>query len=85
MIPEVCRTLRLRAVRRKSDRLQGSGPVSEDQKQSFEDELISAFLTKSTVKARQQIADEGKLPTENAFSTHLSEEGVDLRPTSRNF
>ena len=43
----------------------------EDKKQSFEDELISAFLTKSTEKARQQIADEGKLSTENAIPLML--------------
>ena len=34
--------------------------MPEDKKQSFEDELISAFLTKSTEKARKQIADEGR-------------------------
>ena len=45
--------------------------MSEDKKQSFEDELISAFLTKSTEKAKQQIADEGKLSTENAIPLML--------------
>ncbi len=45
--------------------------MSEDKKQSFEDELISAFLTKSTEKARQQIADEGKLSMENAIPLML--------------
>ena len=45
--------------------------MSEDKKQTFEDELISAFLTKSTEKARQQIADEGKLSTENAIPLML--------------
>ena len=51
--------------------IQGDGSVTEDKKQSFEDELISAFLTKSTEKARQQIADEGKLSTENAIPLML--------------
>ena len=45
--------------------------MPEDKKQSFEDELISAFLTKSTEKARPQIADEGKLSTENAIPLML--------------
>ena len=51
--------------------IRGGGPVAENKKQSFEDELISAFLTKSTEKARQQIADEGKLSTENAIPLML--------------
>ncbi len=51
--------------------IQGGWSVAEDKKQSFEDELISAFLTKSTEKARQQIADEGKLSTENAIPLML--------------
>ena len=45
--------------------------MAEDKKQSFEDELISAFLTKSTEKARQKIADEGTLFTENAIPLML--------------
>ena len=45
--------------------------MPEDKKQSFEDELISAFLTKSTEKARKQIADEDKLSTKNAIPLML--------------
>ena len=56
-----------RAVRRKSDRLL----VPEDKKQPFEDELISAFLTKSTEQARSQIADKGNLSMENAIPLML--------------
>ena len=57
--------------------------MPEIKKQSFEDELISAFLTKSTEKARQQIADEEKLSTKNAIPLMLKSQFQPHRPFGR--